>query len=162
MSRSFYLVQRIHRSWRADGHLGDYDLDYMGAAEFEWGAIPEAFKRFQDAGKKLELVEFEYGGHTFDFLYRKKDGEPFEAWTRWAEGTEWAVHYGSPRPFYGCETPYELQQRLNGEKPWGGEWRTHVWWALNENVMWAFRDDGHLLRMLESLGATKDDVVLRG
>lgn len=185
MARSFYLVQRIKRSWRADnpardgesplakirnpfgnGTLGDYDLDYMGAAEFEFGAIPEAFKRLQDAGKKISLVEWEYGGHILDVLYRDKDGEPFEDWTRWAEGRPLHPYNGrelSERPFYGKERPYELETRLNGEKPprHSGEWGTHIWWALGENVMWAFHEDGHLPKMLESLGATKA-VTLRG
>jgi hypothetical protein len=176
MSRDFYLVQRIKRSWRADhpagenvsplaklrnpfgyGTLGDYDLEYMGSAEFEWGAIPEALKRFQDAGKKgLVVCEWSYGGHAFDFLYREKDGEPFEAWTDWAEGRRRDEYTGKvyeERPFYGKEPPYELQERIDGAtKPrFGDEWRTDVWWGLGENVMWAFRDDGHLPRMLESM-----------
>ena len=184
MPRQFYLVQRIKRSWRADnpskadsplakvanvfgyGTLGDYDLEYMGSAEFEWGAIPEAFDRLRKAGNRLVLTEWEYMGHVFDFLYREKDGEPFEDWTRWAEGRpidEYSGQEYEERPFYGKEMPYELQERLDGaEKPrFGDEWRTDVWWALGENVMWAFHDDGHLTQMLESMHRTKE-VSLRG
>jgi hypothetical protein len=169
MARDFYLVQRIQRSWHADhkpsenasplmkvrnlfgnGTLGDYDLEYMGSAEFEFGAIPEALKRLKDAGKNgLILREWEYGGHVLDFLYRHKDGEPFEAWANWAEGNK------HDPPFYGKETPFELRDRLAGKEPpsWArGEWRTHVYWALNANVMWAFHEAGHLPRMLASMG----------
>lgn len=172
MPRSFYLVQRIQRSWHADnpvtenasplarvrnlfgnGTLGDYDLEYMGSSEFEWGAIPEALGRLKDAGKNgLVLAEWNYGGHDLDFLYREKDGEPFQAWSDWAEGGK------HDPPFYGKETPFELRDRLDGKEPpsWSdGQWRTHVYWGLNENVMWAFKEDGHLHRMLESMGQTK-------
>lgn len=182
MSRQFYLVQRITRSRRpaseaADatdsllvtdvfgyGHLGNYDLDYMGAAEFEWGAIPEAFDRFKEAGDKLTVCEWNYGSHTFDFLYRTQDGEPFEDWTRWAEGRpidEYSGKEYKEPPFYGKEKPYELERRLKGEAPFGDEWRTHVWWALGANVMWAFKEDGHLPAMLASMVETKS-VRLRG
>lgn len=185
MARSFYLVQRIKRSWRADalpskkdtplaklrnpfgyGHLGDYDLDYMGSAEFEWGAIPEAFDRLRNAGKGVVLTEWEYRGQALDFLYIEKNGEPFEDWTRWAEGRRIDEYTGKEydeRPFYGKEKPYELEERLNGATAprFGDDWRAHVWWALNEDVMWAFHDDGHLPRMLESMAETKA-VALRG
>lgn len=176
MARSFYLVQRIRRSHRADhpigenasplaklrnpfgyGTLGDYDLEYMGSAEFEWGAIPEGLQRFREAGKKgLVLCEWNYGGHDFDFLYRAKDGEPFDAWADWAEGRsrdEYSGKVYEERPFYGKETPYELRDRLDGKQPHAEYgWRTHVYWALAANVMWAFKEDGHLHRMLESMG----------
>jgi hypothetical protein len=185
VARSFWLVQRIHRSWRADapadkplsplqkmgnpfgyGKLGDYELDYMGAAEFEFGAIPEAFKRLQDAGKGIVLTEWEYKGHALDFLYIEKDGEPFDAWTDWAEGRRRDEYSGKTyetRPFDGKERPYELEERLNGATSprFGDDWRTHVWWALEENVMWAFKEDGHLHKMLESMGRA-ETVSLRG
>ncbi len=179
--RRFYLVQRIKRSRLADeplpagnalarmrnpfgyGQLGDYDLDYMGAAEFEWGAIPEAFDRLAKAGKGLALGTFEYDGHELDFLWIKKEGEPFEDWVAWAEGKPFVDEYGyecTRRPFSGKEPPHELRDRLDGrpEPDWG--WRTDVWWALGENVLWAFHEDGHLQRMVESMHAAP--VKLRG
>lgn len=186
MARDFYLVQRIERSWRADappekltsplaqlgnpfgyGKMGDYDLDYMGAAEFEWGAIPEAYDRFVKAGKSLVVDEWEYKGHKLDFLFIETAGEPYAAWTDWAEGRSAPDEYNGKvyeqPPFYGKERPYELEERLNGaDKPrFGDDWRTHIWWALGENVMWAFTEDGHLPRMLESMAGPKK-VALRG
>ncbi|HTE58724.1 MAG TPA: hypothetical protein VK631_00135 [Solirubrobacteraceae bacterium] len=186
MARDFYLVQRMKRSWRADrpegspthaldnlsnvfgyGHMGDYDLDYMGSAEFEWGAIPEAYDRFVKAGKGLTLTEWTYNGHVLDFLYIEKDGEPFDAWADWAEGRSAPDEYSGkvyeqPR-FDGKERPYELEERIDGATAprFGDDWRTHVWWALNGNVMWAFHEDGHLTQMLESMGRPKA-VALRG
>jgi len=38
-----YLIQR---GWlEGEGSLNDVSLDYMGSAEFEWGAIPASYKR---------------------------------------------------------------------------------------------------------------------
>lgn len=177
-TRRFYLVQRLKRSRLADiptekrtglqklgsnpfgyGNLGDYDLDYMGSAEFEWGAIPEAFDRLAKAGKGIALGQFEHNGHALDFLWIESEGEPFEDWAAWVDGRPWVDRYGfscDRRPCEGKETPYELRDRLDGKDahPEFG-WRSDVWWALSENVMWAFSEDGHLQRMVDSMaGAT--------
>lgn len=169
--RRFYLVQRIKRSGVADipeakrtglqkidnpfgyGKLGDYNLDYMGSAEFEWGALPEAFDRLAKAGKGIATDTFEHNGHKLDFLWIKKEGDPFGDWVAWVEGQPRTNRYGtvSRSPCEGKEFPYELLDRLAGKEPseWG--WRSDVWWALSENVMWAFHEDGHLFRMVESM-----------
>jgi hypothetical protein len=177
-TRRFYLVQRIKRSRLADipvekrtgiqkigsnpfgyGNLGDYDLDYMGSAEFEWGAIPEAFDRLVKARKKgIELSQFEYEGHSLDFLWIEAEGDPFADWVAWVEGKPYMTRYGTAdrRPCEGKETPYELRDRLAGKEPSEFGWRADVWWALTENVMWAFSEDGHLQRMLDSMAGAKN------
>lgn len=140
---------------------GIFSFDYMGAAEFEFGAIPQAFDRLRESGDDIVLCEWTYKGHAFDFLYRKQDGEPFDAWTAWAKGGN---QNGYKRPaFDGKEPPFELRQRIAGKKPWSEErgWQTAIWWALEENVMWSFKEDGHLQRMLESMKET-EVVELRG
>jgi hypothetical protein len=166
IKRTFYLVQRIHRQPWVDskpfydrlgskvksnpfgyGRLGDYELDYMGAAEFEFGAIPKANNRLAEAGKDLRLGQHEYKGFLFDFLWIGREGEPFDDFDRWARGEK-------RRPFYGHETPYELLQVVDEGKPIS-ECRTAVWWSLNDNVQFAFagaEDQGHLIKMLASMG----------
>lgn len=174
--RQFNLVQRIKRSRVADiprekrtvrqqmdnpfgyGNLGDYNLDYMGSAEFEWGAIPEAFDRLKNAGRGIASAERTYKGYALDFLWIEEEGDPFADWVVWVEGGAVTDQYGytyTRRPCEGKETPYELLDRLGGKEPSEYGWRTDVWWALDENVMWAFGEDGHLERMVESMqGAT--------
>lgn len=178
MPRSFYLVQRVsHRPGRPArgifasnpfgyGDIGDYELDYMGSAEFEWGAIPESWDRFAKAGGKgLDVAEHTYNGHVLDFLWIKKNGEPFDDFERWAEGRPKDSYGGEyqERPFYGKERPFELEARLNGEAPpaHSGEWRTALYWALDDNVMWGFKEDGHMERFLQGL-MDKPVVRLRG
>lgn len=163
-SRPFYLVQRlslapykqhetafpgakVNSNPFGYGRMGDYELDYMGAAEFEFGEIPKANNRLASAGKDLVLAEFEYRGHAFDFLYIGKEGEPFEEWVGWA---------GGPR------TRCVQRQRLNGEKPpaWdNGQWHTAIWWALGGNVLWAFKNDGHMHRWIESMGSAPTEFL---
>lgn len=167
----FWLVQRLNRDPLAEwqdrtgafagvksnpfgyGRMGDYSLDYMGAAEFEFGEIPKANNRLAEARNDLVLDEFSFKGHTFDRLYIGKEGDPTDEWIEWAEGSELDSGYKIP-PFDGKERPYELQRRLDGEEPFSDEgWRTAIWWALRGNVLWAFKEDGHLLSWLESINA---------
>ena len=182
-SGRYWLVQRIKRSPMADrpqpadsklaklwaanpfgnGKLGDYDLDYMGSAEFEWGAIPEAFQRLANAGKGLTTGTYNYAGHSLDFLWIAKEGEPFEDWAAWVEGLPYVGPYGErPRqPLEGKESCYQLRDRLDGKPEYDWGWGCDVWWALEENVMWAFSEDNHLERMLKSI-ANGGKVSLRG
>lgn len=160
-SGGFYLVQRLKRSpWAVKsnpfgyGRMGDYELEYMGAAEFEFGAIPEANNRLANAGKdlKLSVGDHNYGGRLLDFLFIGKEGDPFEAFCEWAEGG------GDLRAFYGKERPYDFEKKLTepGYK-YGGD----AWWALAANVQWAFHDgeNGHLLRMLTSMGSAPTEFL---
>jgi hypothetical protein len=179
--RPFYLVQRLRLSpfKRHEeafpqakvksnpfgyGRMGDYELDYMGSAEFEWGAIPEANNRLAKAGKDLALEEFEYQGHTFDFLWIGKEGEPFAEWVDWVEGRahdRYTDRTYEAAPCEGKERPYELLERLGGAtKPrYGDDWCTAIWWALTGNVLWAFKEDGHLTRWIESMGTAPTEFL---
>jgi hypothetical protein len=143
--------------------MGDYELDYMGSAEFEFGAIPEANNRLAKAGKGLRLSvgENRYMDRPLDFLWINDEGDPFDVWCLWASGSErrpeWWAGY-KPRPFEGKERPYDFEKKLRGEDyKYGGD----VWWALGANVMWAFNDgdDGHLLKMLSSMGSAPTEFL---
>lgn len=184
-NRPFYLVQRLqHRPYKKPdpeakglkaklgntnpfgyGRMGDYELDYMGSAEFEFGTIPKANNRLAEAKKGLVLLENEairFNDHDveMDFLYIKKDGNPIPAFDDWIHGRGVDNYYDPPRyfqeqPFYGKETAYELERQMKGETEpeWG--WRAHVWWALTGDVIFALSDlngTRHLHQMLESMG----------
>lgn len=172
-SSAFYRVQRLklapfkqhEKAWPKAkvksnpfgyGRMGDYELDYMGSAEFEFGSCALANNRLAAAKKGLIIAEWSYEGHNFDFLWIEKEGEPFEAWTQWAKGND------RQPPFDGKEPPYELRKRLDGDDPPeynDGEWQTAIWWALNANVLWAFTEDGHLHRWIESMGTAPTEFL---
>lgn len=168
MDRTFWLVQTLHRQPWAEvkdfysrpgvkvksnpfgyGRMGDYELDYMGSAEFEFGEIPKANNRLAEAGDDLLLGQHEYKGITFDFLWIGAEGKPFADFDKWAKGSK------SRRPFYGQETPWRLREVLVEGKP-AADCETAVWWSLIDNVQFAFAgtDDepGHLIQMLSSMG----------
>lgn len=167
IERRFYLVQRIKRMPWAEaktfyeqfgpkvvsnpfgsgGRWGDYELEYMGAAEFEFGTVPKANNRLAEARKDLRVGQHEYNGFLFDFLWIGAEGEPFDDFDRWARGER-------SRPFWGKETPYRLREVVEEGKPIE-DCTTSVWWSLLDNVQFAFagtdEEPGHLYRMIESM-----------
>lgn len=54
-----YLVQRIlKKDYSAPGKKGVdalFSFDYMGSAEFEFGALPQALKRMREHAKDLKI-----------------------------------------------------------------------------------------------------------
>ena len=75
MSNQFYLIQRgkfnddrLKTASAIVGYNGLIELDYMGAAEFEWGAIPKAIRRIMGQYDKYSL-------HVTDLTTRT--GMPF-------------------------------------------------------------------------------------
>lgn len=77
-----YLVQRgkLHAGEHFERFTGSKDnafveLDYMGAAEFEWGAIPKAYRRIFDKFDEFELIKTDLVTNEgkFFYLFCKKD-----------------------------------------------------------------------------------------
>ncbi len=130
---SFYLVQNLQYlpGRKANpfgyGRLADYELDYMGAAEYEWGAIPDASKRLE--GAEIKLDEVTINGAEMTFAYRAEDGEPYEAFEAWIKSGFRGKNVNAS----------EIERRFNGEH--GQYDRTDIWWALEENVMFCFNSD---------------------
>lgn len=129
MSAPFYLTQRLKRR---DGGGKGFDrlfaCEYMGSAEFEWGAIPESLKRIR-ASRKVVLHE--------GVVTRKSITVPvFVVGGKNVVGeipdllTEWLVDE-HPR---GKELTY-FPERIEGTA--SKYVRANAWWALNEDVMWS-------------------------
>lgn len=68
---SFWLIQRgvfqdLTKSYNTlTGYEGLIDLDYMGAAEFEWGAIPRSYRRI--------FYQYERGQYIFHYINDIRD-----------------------------------------------------------------------------------------
>ena len=83
-----YLVQRLKaRKDPATDKTGItrfFEFDYMGAAEFEFGAIPRAKKALQEilSKEKVNPVEITQDGHTVWYVGPKADLEMARTWFR--------------------------------------------------------------------------------
>jgi hypothetical protein len=153
---AFYLTQKLSdRPGRPAAKLGDFHLDYMGAAEFEFDTVPDAAQRLFDHRRDLVIGHRSYQGQRLDFLWIGHQGEPFSHWVDWAQGRR-RSDYGSltepTHPFYGKQTCRELIDQLNGRPADPqSEWPVVLWWALPGNVVWGFSGGGHVARFRDLL-----------
>jgi hypothetical protein len=134
MSRPFYLVQRMTaEDTGRPGFDGHFRLDYMGAAEFEWGALPESLKRIRDAGRRITTIETPVAvrGITktaYVVGAKKAAREQAENLQEWVDG--------------GCrghEQAYFAEQ-IDGSAD-DYQRRTNAWWDIRGDVMFTLDPD---------------------
>ncbi len=145
MSANFYLTQRLtRRDLGAKGFDGLFGCDYMGAAEFEWGAIPDSLKRIRAARKvvmqgglvtrkSITVPVFVVG----DSGVVASIPDLLTAWMvdDYPRGKEMTYF---PEHVEGVASDYML--------------RTRAWWSLTDDVMWTLDRDiaADLLRAVTS------------
>ena len=130
----FFLTQRLSRREGRGGRFDDlFACEYMGSAEFEWGAIPDSFKRIRANKKALVIHEGEVTrkGITvpvFVVGHRKVAKSIPDRLAAWL-ADDW------PR---AKEITY-FPERIEGT---ASEYvRTDAWWSLGDDVMWALDAD---------------------
>lgn len=143
----FYLVQRMtSRDAGRSGFDGYFELDYMGSAEFEWGAIPDSLKAIR-ANRKIVTRKATASRHGVVrdvwFVGGAKDVEHAIAKLNDWLGEE-RVHSKEPSHF-----PEQVEGIAN-------EWQTRAdaWWALRGNVMFAL-DEQVAERLACAIGAKR-------
>lgn len=126
---AFYLTQRLtRRDGGGSGFDAHFSCDYMGSAEFEWGALPASLKRIR-ASRKIALHE--------GTVTRKSIVVPvFVVGDKKTISTipdlltEW-ISDEYPR---GKEMTY-FDRLIEGT---AGEYvRCNAWWSLSDDVMWS-------------------------
>lgn len=133
---SIYLVQRMKRVDRdyKTGLDSLFELDYMGSAEFEYGAVPASLKRIRAAsGVAIEEVVISYLGHehTLGVVGGSRERtdiaariEAFLEANRWQE---------NPR----LEAALEPGARAKDDR-----YLPDAWWDLSADVMFT---DNHFI-----------------
>lgn len=129
--RGFWLVQRMtSKDSGANGFDGLFALDYMGASEFEWGAIPKSLKEIRSASVGVRSVLINHRDTTRSVYFvggvdAIEEALPkFEAWLA-----------GGLR---GQERSRFEENFLGTADRWTRE--TNAWWSLQDNVMFALDD----------------------
>ena len=121
MSRPFWLVQRLTRLDRArKGFDGMFACQYMGSAEFEFGAIPESLARIRKAsGRGISVIEVE-GRRLYVYGGRTERTEALKALPDWIGASCPGKEHSS------------LIQHMHGQPTWT---EVDAWWALREDVI---------------------------
>lgn len=142
MRTHFYLIQRgkfnndkLKTAFTLTGRNGLIELDYMGAAEFEWGAIPKAFARIMRQYDKYSL-------HVTDITTRT--GMPFCLYCR---DDRYGIILSAIKEYIA--NPYQLKEWSNLTehfKEHVGRWdkhalQTNFWWCIDKADLDADEND---------------------
>lgn len=121
----FYLVQRGSFTKNMDGKVGltgckgVVDLDKMGAAEYEFSAIPKAFRRIMWDYDQYAIyftgIKNPNGDELKIFCRKDRADETLRAVIKFIESSSWKV-----KRYCG------LPEAIKGE-----EWRVNFWWCID-------------------------------
>ena len=153
MIRTPYLIQRgeIRRPMHAaTSRLSQaVDLDYMGSAEFEFGALPKSQRAMQAARGSILLrkVESIKAGEQTLRVLSCLDDEQFAAYTQYLHQMR------------ADKIRLKENSRFGADYEMGEYTRTDFWWDIQHHVMWSFDKPfmNRLAGILESSWAYMDE-----
>ncbi len=141
-----YLIQRgtINSPLAPEGTrlTNAVNLDYMGAAEFEFGALPESLRRIQAYGPAWRCGKVDEIRTLDDSPLRVCSAiaaEEFPQYVAYLRQLRWPERHG--RLHLKESSAFE-----HNHKPWSKYRTIDFWWDLDNDVMFGFhRDFMHLL-----------------
>lgn len=113
------------------------DLDYMGSAEFEFGALPKSFR-------KIEAMAKDFVGRPVPEI--TKDGNPLIVYSylnaaNFAEYKTWLLRLN------GEGEPVRTKESTRFERDYKSTYnKTDFWWDINNDAMFGF--DPEFMRFL--------------
>jgi hypothetical protein len=141
--RKFWLVQRLAEPFTRDpgrGFDGFFSCEYMGSAEFEWGAIPESLKRLRERRQFLQRSEIQIdAARTMYLIHDSANTTVVDDFLDWFTAPEQYPGAG-PR---AKENTYLSDVLHSEDLP---DWRrdsvrTIAWWSLTDDVLFALDQD---------------------
>lgn len=160
----FYLVQRLtprNTPTPERGFDGFFACEYMGSAEFEFGALPQSLKAMRAEPLVRDQVEI-------TFKLPKTEGETVTR-TVYLAGTKSGVQAARDSMQAWVDGGLRAKERSNFEeavtcldwmgRPMSQYNQTRAWWAIDENVMWSL--DPEIAGVFKTaLGARVVDIPL--
>lgn len=151
-----YLVQRANFKGNNIGSVDDVlSFDYMGSAEFEFGALPKSLKRLTIKAGELSVYEFIHcvSGITGDPIYIISVGEIHDDYL------EHILSMASNELRLKESSHLDNIVRghdFRGEKLNIDSWCCcDAWWDIGNDVMFTFGAD-NAKRIVDSIVATRD------
>jgi hypothetical protein len=123
-------------------------FDYMGASEFEWGAIPDSAKRIISNVSRLAVVTNTLVRPTYEepvhFVCTDEQAETvLPIWHEWSKNPR-----SLERPNYFKDADYDHISKYND---------VVAWWALNEDIIWT-REQGLAEKIKEGFSQRKQEI----
>jgi len=150
--RNVYLVQRgtINTPLSIENRISQaVNMDDMGSAEFEFGALPKSLRAMQHAADKLTLREtniFNVDGDNLQVLTSLSD-EDFEQWcTQFQEACSNKRHLKKGLRIENWFKAIQVPETLKGKsaKEYVDRhlrYRSDFWWDIDNNLMASFNKD---------------------
>jgi len=139
---NFWLVQRMIRNAAHQGSITDTEHlvpDYMGAAEFEFGALPRAYQ----AMKKLSLSITKISVKAYDVETTLYVVAPIDH----AEKLQSRFQAWADRKFHSCEEPNLRAAIIKKdwanhfiEDEWYQRYYPQAWWEIKEKIFFSIKE----------------------
>jgi hypothetical protein len=113
------------------------EFEYMGSAEFEFGALPQSFRRIEeqaDAWRCRVVDEIKWIDRTPLSVYSALTDEEFAEYVGYLERLRWPEKRG--RLYLKESTHFEESYR-----PYSKWSVTDFWWDIDNDVMFGFHRD---------------------
>ena len=151
-----YLIQRCEptkkSSVKAREDLNVHELlkfDYMGSSEFEFGAIPECFRRFHKKLDKCSIHEVDIGEGEFKkTVYVLATPEEFKAYVPYLQQMAEDKLY--------CKEYTGFGQHFRAPRSFDRAAKTTFWLDIANDVAWNFRRYD-----LQCFGKALDNTIAR-
>ena len=142
IEKKSYLVQRIKRKKKDNTKKGVdqlFQFDYMGASEFEWGALPEALKAMKDQENVGMPITTQDGDRTVTAYFHGPEGVlPI------AQHLFETHYHGNRRDCYTKERT-QIQDAYSPRNEWDKE--LIGWWDIEHHfVIFKSKQDRKLWR----------------
>ena len=131
-----YLVQRANFAEREgrEGIDGILKFDYMGSAEFEWGALPKSLKRIRAYFKEYTYLHISMPKGIVITVLCKETDEPFTEMSEYLNGLmgrEFRLKEYSDFDTLFCESKSEYARKN----------QTDFWWDIENDLMFWKKND---------------------
>lgn len=135
MIRTPYLIQRAEIKTplaESTSRLSQaVSFDYMGSAEFEFGALPKSFRRIESAADKwiCRVVEDIKEGETSLRVWSSFSDEEFEAYKVFLMQLRYPKDGNRLRTKEGVRFDHDYKSSYS---------KTNFWWDIDNDVMFGF------------------------
>jgi hypothetical protein len=152
-TREPWLIQRgrIQSDFSADNRISQaISMEYMGSAEFEFGALPQSLREMQAVAAKLSLIEVQQvrdakGNPLYAYgNFQDHDPEVYKGIlvalatdrirTKESVGLDKQINPREIHPPSRCRTKKQKQEYIETQRMFD----TSFWWDLNNAVMFSF------------------------
>lgn len=121
------------------------NLEYMGSAEFEFGALPKSLRNLRSAHEQGSMVvrlvpDIQQGESPLRVLSTLDDAT-FADYTKELH----RLRYHNPHTKENTHFQFDLQKRYPGFSP-----STEFWWDIGNDAMWSF-DKRYMNRLVSYL-----------